>query len=80
MENKNHEYYLKNKQKWKTEYSKMTHCEICKTDVKRDHFNSMHLQTKKHIRLAAAKAEEQTKMELIRSAIRLELMAEMRQN
>jgi hypothetical protein len=75
----NKQYYLKNRDKW-DQYVTRINCSVCDKVIKKDHYNSHHVKTKKHIRLAAAKTEEQNKMELIRSAIRLELMTEMGQH
>lgn len=62
----NKSYYENHKEEWKQKYYKTVHCDVCDKDVKKDHYNSHHIKTKKHIALENKKIEEENKQKEVK--------------
>jgi excinuclease UvrABC ATPase subunit len=83
--NNSKEYYLNNKEKWKT-YVKYVTCDLCQKEIKKDHFNSSHLKTKKHQALMQQKlqkereiVEKEQELQELKTRLRAEILNEIGQ-
>lgn len=73
----NKTYYEKNKELWKTKYHNIKIlCPVCNIEIKRDHYNSQHVKTKRHTRIL--ELQEQKKAE--REKLKQEILEEIKQS
>ena len=77
VQNKSREYYLQNKDKWTKDYKKYATCNLCQTTVKRDHYNSSHVKTKKHIKKLQEQFQKQQDLNELEAKIRAKILLEL---
>ena len=72
----NKKYYQENKTKW--DRPKKIFCEICKKEIKKDHYKSHHIKTKTHIRLLQEKENHESSYEALRDKLKQEILNELK--